>query len=328
MTRRTAGVAICWTLWGLALPVWAGAASAADLPPQSIQTPSVAADEVTARWTGVRVGGHLGAVGLWSDVRVTATPSPPLFGLFGPLSGRQLDALGSKQPGRAGFSGGVHAGYDHRFGNIVLGAEGDLSFVSAEEQLASEKSVRTIYSGGMPLPIKTPATFRYAAELNHDIPWIATLRGRIGVLATEQVLFYLTAGVAAGEVRTSFNATLNPAAALLPDDVYARYRGSDRSVHLGGTIGAGVEYALAQNLSLRAEYLYINLGSGSYEAQPDSRAVFQFPVPAAPRGRAAAINPGGPFNPAPLLPGASVRVRDSGEFHTARIGLSYRFATH
>ena len=32
-------------------------------------------------------------------------------------------------------------------------------------------------------------------------------------------------------------------------------------VRLGWTAGAGVEYALNQNLSVKAEYLYVDLGS-------------------------------------------------------------------
>ena len=41
--------------------------------------------------------------------------------------------------------------------------------------------------------------------------------------------------------------------------------GSDSQTHVGFTIGGGIEYALTDNVLLRAEYLYDNYGEANYE---------------------------------------------------------------
>ena len=76
-------------------------------------------------------------------------------------------------------------------------------------------------------------------------PWFGTLRGRAGY-AINNVFFYGTAGL------------------VLGISTVARGGLSDSSAHLGWTIGAGVEFALApfglgSNWSAKVEYLYLGL---------------------------------------------------------------------
>jgi outer membrane immunogenic protein len=76
-------------------------------------------------------------------------------------------------------------------------------------------------------------------------PWFGTLRGRGGV-AMNNVLLYLTAGLGYG------GGKLEIAGA------------SETQTHVGGTIGAGAEYAFTPGWSAKAEYLYMDLGSRTY----------------------------------------------------------------
>ncbi|MGC9959450.1 outer membrane protein, partial [Roseiarcus sp.] len=55
------------------------------------------------------------------------------------------------------------------------------------------------------------------------------------------------------------------------------YGGSPSSTRVGWTIGAGVEYALTNNITIGAEYLYADLGSNKILANPNSDAAFFFP---------------------------------------------------
>ena len=74
--------------------------------------------------------------------------------------------------------------------------------------------------------------------------WLSTVRGRIGY-ASDRVLFYGTAGGAFGNIQ-----------AIVPGY-------SQSSTEPGWTAGAGVEFALADNLTARVEYLYVDLESAT-----------------------------------------------------------------
>jgi outer membrane immunogenic protein len=78
-----------------------------------------------------------------------------------------------------------------------------------------------------------------------QMPWLATLRGRIG-LAFDRTLVYGTAGGAAGELRSI---TAIPAGTTNTTVTYGTW-----------TAGAGVEYGITDNLSARVEYLYLDKG--------------------------------------------------------------------
>jgi len=75
--------------------------------------------------------------------------------------------------------------------------------------------------------------------------WLATVRGRAGY-AADRVLLYLTAGGAFANVKTNFNGT------------------SNTRNQAGWTAGAGVEWAFADSWTAKVEYLYVNLGNGTF----------------------------------------------------------------
>jgi outer membrane immunogenic protein len=86
-------------------------------------------------------------------------------------------------------------------------------------------------------------------SFNTRINWLGTVRGRIGY-AFDRFLPYITGGVAFGGVRGAYAVT-TPAGAFTAT-------GSD--TNFGWTLGGGLEYAFTPNLSLKAEYLYVDLG--------------------------------------------------------------------
>jgi outer membrane immunogenic protein len=83
------------------------------------------------------------------------------------------------------------------------------------------------------------------AGTKSTLDYFGTVRARAGY-AMDRVLPYVTGGFAWGsnEVKT---------AAL-----------KQSKTHYGWTAGAGVEYAFTQNISARAEYLYMNLANENY----------------------------------------------------------------
>jgi outer membrane immunogenic protein len=78
-------------------------------------------------------------------------------------------------------------------------------------------------------------------------PWFGTLRGR-GGYALNNVMLYGTTGLAYGMLRGQ-----NTLTGL-----------SESTTDVGWVIGAGMEVALLGNWSVRAEYLYVDLGERPY----------------------------------------------------------------
>jgi outer membrane immunogenic protein len=80
--------------------------------------------------------------------------------------------------------------------------------------------------------------------------------------AADRALFYATGGLAYGKVEASTNAS----SSLGPiTDLFA---GDASGVRSGYTVGGGLEYALLNNVTIRAEYLYYNLGTATYAVAP------------------------------------------------------------
>lgn len=73
--------------------------------------------------------------------------------------------------------------------------------------------------------------------------WFATARARLGYAGWNNWLPYLTGGAAFGNVKATNSAT-----------------GSVNKTQVGWTVGAGLEYAFLGNWSVKAEYLYADLG--------------------------------------------------------------------
>jgi outer membrane immunogenic protein len=73
--------------------------------------------------------------------------------------------------------------------------------------------------------------------------WLGTARARLGYAGWNNWLPYFTGGLAMGNIKAS-NSALSDAS----------------KTRLGWTAGLGLEYALVANWSVKAEYLYVDLG--------------------------------------------------------------------
>jgi len=122
----------------------------------------------------------------------------------------------------SGVVGGAHIGYNYQVSQLVFGLEGDVD--------------GTGYNGGN-------ATGALAYTTNEYVE--ASIRGRVG-FAWDRVLFYGTGGAAFGD----FNNTYTGPGGV--DSVW--------DTRVGWTAGGGIEYAVTDNWSLRAEYRYTDFG--------------------------------------------------------------------
>lgn len=143
----------------------------------------------------------------------------------------EFDPVGADVSDRAfGAFGGAQIGYNYQFApNWVAGVEADIS-ASGIKAEHSEKS-----------------TDGYRTSYEVRIDWFGTLRGRIGY-ALGDVLVYGTGGGAYGRVAYS-------------EDDNAGFSEKLSDTNWGWTAGAGLEYGMTSNITLKTEYLYVDLGS-------------------------------------------------------------------
>ncbi len=225
---------------------------------------------------------------------VFAPPPPPVFSwtgfYIGVNAGYGLDhfafpyydtagAPGDVFQGRNGITssgvvGGVQAGYNYQlpFG-LVLGVEVDNDWSGIRGQTTANG---VLVGGGAG-----------SATFGSKFLDFATARGRIGY-ALDRFMVYFTGGATVGSVNTYYSAaTTAPFFAS----------GSTTSTRSGllphvGVIGIGGEYAITNNFTVKAEYLYdfINARNTNY-----------------------------------VTPAGTVNFGTRTMYHIARVGLNYKF---
>jgi outer membrane immunogenic protein len=143
-----------------------------------------------------------------------------------------------------------------------------LTGVEADFQLSNIKGTGTS-SFTIPFvpPLLSPANF----AASENVRWFGTLSARVGYLPTNRLLLYATGGFAYGRVdeNVALNAAITGASfntfSFLCSGFAAGancFVGNSARTAASYTVGAGGEYALWNNISLKVEYLYVNLGRG------------------------------------------------------------------
>jgi outer membrane immunogenic protein len=234
--------------------VGAVAAQAADLPTRK-EAPAPVFVPPPFTWTGFYIG--LNAGGIISSGSRSVTLYDPIAGDF--LNSSFPGGIGN---GKSGFLGGGQAGYNWQTGAFVLGIVTDFDGTSLSKNFSFSSAPYT----GFPF---TGDTLNVNAKASLD--WLGTTRAKLGFVVTpdNRLMIYGTGGVAYGGGSSHFN---------LYDSANNFYwSGSPSSTRVGWTIGAGVEYALTNNVTIGAEYLYADLGSTKILANPNSLAALAFP---------------------------------------------------
>jgi outer membrane immunogenic protein len=136
-----------------------------------------------------------------------------------------------------GFGGG-QVGYNWQRERLVYGVEADIQGADA--------------SGGAAV---TPFAGT-SALASTSLDWFGTVRARLGYEAFDRGLFYVTGGFAYGGVEERLTLTGNPHATPI----------GASQVATGYAVGGGIEYAISQAWSVKAEYQFIDLGTEALSA--------------------------------------------------------------
>jgi len=206
------------------------------------------APSARADWSGVHVGlfagGGFGAAPSTTSTAANANAAhnytPFDAANLGTVNGAGVEEV---HPGGGTF--GADVGYDKQFGKLLIGVEADGGYFSTSGTSSN--------------------TFRYP-DVNNiftvsqtvSTDWLATARPRVGWLASSDLLFYLTGGMAATNFK--YNAEFS--------DNFAQTHGLGPAVEssaasktaIGWTVGTGLEFKLVGKLTLKAEYLHAEFG--------------------------------------------------------------------
>jgi outer membrane immunogenic protein len=232
------------------------------------------------------------------SVSTTAIPvqtglDQPLFATFGLAAA--ASATGVANANADGALGGGQAGYNYLVDRYVLGVETDLQGASMRGKGGFAASAPAYI---LDAPVGAAAT---ATTSEKTLDWFGTLRARGGYLVTPSILAYGTGGFAYGgmTVENRVAAATAPAALALQS---IGAIGHLSTAHVGWTVGGGLEWRFAPAMSLKAEYLYYDLGRLRFDSGAVATSLFAVLT-----------------NTAAL----STTTRFSGQI--ARVGLNYLF---
>jgi outer membrane immunogenic protein len=237
--------------------VGAVAAQAADLPTRK-EAPAPIFVPPPFTWTGFYVG--LNAGGIWPSGSRNASildtnPATAAFVTAGFPGG-----LGSQS---AGFLGGGQAGYNWQTGAFVLGVETDFdgSTLSKKFNNVGSPFAAATGLGGDFLTVNG----------KNSLTWLGTTRARLGFVATpdNRLMIYATGGVAYGGGNSQFS--------VFDATHGAIFSGTPSSSRVGWVIGGGAEYAVTNNITIKGEYLYADLGSTNFNTTQNIAATTFFP---------------------------------------------------
>jgi outer membrane immunogenic protein len=205
-------------------------------------------------WTGFYIGGEIGA--RWSDptwsttclqTGLAACPAanfPTRFAFNNPES---FDSVSVK--------GGPFIGYNYQIGSQwVVGVEGDWQYADNRRTNAGIPGVEDPTVAGE--PGLDSSTIREN--------WDASIRARAGFLVMPNLLLFGTGGAAFANVSaTALCGTAYPVGWCAGADPLIGTPQTASTTRVGWTVGGGLEYMIAPNWLIRAEYRYADYGSFS-----------------------------------------------------------------
>ena len=182
-------------------------------------------------WTGLYIGVNAGYG--WGRASTDASSTTTIAGVSSTVTGNVTADV-------EGWLGGALIGHNWRSQRWIYGVEADFQWTGQDGDISGCAGLR-------------------CATLSYDLDWFGTVRGRLGYLLQPRSLLYVTGGLAYGHISTELSTFALPTAAASFNS--SGGAASDSATRAGWVIGGGLERALDRNWTLRAEYLYMDLGT-------------------------------------------------------------------
>jgi outer membrane immunogenic protein len=252
-------------LAGIALVALAAPAAAADMP---LKAPApVAIDIWTGGYVGANVGydwgrDHVDSVGVPGNCTSTVLACAGVAG-FGPnlVSPVQAQLLTFQTSlNRSGVIYGGQAGHNWLVHNIAWTWDGVLG-VEVDFQGKSDSHSNTLTSF-TPFAFSPVNGLSQTATLSERLDTLGTLRGRAGLLWGPNTLVYVTGGLAFASARASSSySQFITGPAVGPPNLAGTGIATTNTELFGPVVGGGIEWKWTANWSIKAEYLYADLGN-------------------------------------------------------------------
>ena len=272
----------------------------------------------TGFYGGLNMGYSFGRASADVDYFAPATIQPST--VCGPAGFALCINNGSNTGHMNGPIGGVQAGYNWQSGNYLLGLEADFQGTGQ----SGTRNFDTSFDNGSGFFGVNQGTA--TISLTERMPWLGTVRGRIGYLANPSWLVYATGGLAYGEIEVDSSASAG--AGLRPPirtgtptcngPVVAGTAGTcpvwgfsgSGVTQIGWAVGVGTELALGGHWTAKLEYLFVDLGS--------------FTTTFTGLGGCFGVVAGGFASCTPTAPGSGT-IRSTITDNIVRVGLNYQF---
>jgi opacity protein-like surface antigen len=156
----------------------------------------------------------------------------------------------------SGILAGGGGGYNYQMGALVIGGQAEWDWTNARggESFSGGNSFSCPIATVVP-PVPNIGAFRAQSfSCTTRMNSIFTATARVGY-AWDRLLIYGQGGLAVGDVAAKVVSN-----SFFPGGTV----NSDSKTSVGWTAGAGFEFGLTQNISAKAEYLYFDLGTDTY----------------------------------------------------------------
>jgi opacity protein-like surface antigen len=253
-------------------------------------------------WTGLYVGVSAGDNFGSSNLNVVASPLAASgdLGAAAAVSGAATSGLGNF----GGFIGGGQVGYNWQLGDEQSGRKKFVAGIEADIQGTGGAGNTWPLSNGAPSTLVPANNISGSVATSYSLDYIGTVRTRVGYLLTPSLLAYGSGGLAYGQANLITQTSLFAAAPSGALAGFAAGSANYSNLLVGWTAGGGMEWMFHPNWSVKAEYLYYDLGAVSTS------------------GPVAGTSPSGaPFAAFTLASQASARFNG----HIVRGGVNYHF---
>ncbi|WP_375624595.1 MULTISPECIES: porin [unclassified Bartonella] len=239
----------------------ASAAQAADVIIPRETAPAVIAAP-SFSWTGFYIGGQVGNFSGKVDVYDSETKK------------KITDKDWTPKP--SGFMGGIYVGSNVDLGNgLILGVETDAVWADREDSQALSEVIGAegleAFKDELTAAKATPAPGKAIANIaatdkridstSIKEKWSGATRVRVGFAAVDRILPYFAGGIAYTQLQVvdSLKAEGADGAEIASAKVFDASK-----TMVGFTVGGGVDFAMTDNVLLRAEYRYSDFGKKAF----------------------------------------------------------------
>ncbi len=236
----------------------ASAVQAADVVIPHEATPVITAPGFS--WTGFYIGGQIGGISSKIDLKD---------------KDKETSVLKDLSPKLSGLIGGFYAGSNFDLGSgIILGIETDMIW-------SGKKDIRTAAKTTTPPTTSTNETnsvknlnvrntgnkngsgdpVELAEGVGFKQKWAGATRVRVGFAAADRIMPYVAGGVAYTQLEAAFGQV------KVNDKVFSADASDEIATMVGFTVGGGIDFAMTDNVLLRAEYRYSDYGKKKFFAK-------------------------------------------------------------